>query len=161
LSDLRKDAKRTKKGVVVLTFWCSFCGSCRWTEDRVAKLARAYQDQVAVIALDASAGETADKVRAYTKKKGLNLSILLDPTGKTADLFGTEVTTTTMVIDAEGVLRYCGRFDNGGDRAYTEEALKAVLAGKEVKVKTTRHDGCRILRHSPASDGKTTTSPDK
>jgi hypothetical protein len=26
-------------------------------------------------------------------------------------LFGTEATTTTVVIDGEGVLRYCGRFN--------------------------------------------------
>jgi len=50
-------------------------------------------------------------------------------------VLGTEVTTTTAVIDGGGVLRYCGRFRQA------EEALKAVLAGKEVAVKTTPHDG--------------------
>jgi hypothetical protein len=85
-------------------------------------------------------------VRDYVKKKGLTVPILPDPAAGTADLFGSKVTTTTMVIDADGVLRYCDRFDNGGDRAYTEDALQAVLAGREVKVKTTPHDGCHIPR---------------
>jgi hypothetical protein len=40
-----------------------------------------------------------------------------------------------VVIDGKGVLRYCGRFGQ------SEAALKAVLAGKEVAVKTTPHDG--------------------
>jgi RNA polymerase sigma factor (sigma-70 family) len=144
-SEMRQAAKRAKKGVIVLSFWCSFCGSCRLVEDNLDRLAKDYQDEATVIALDASAGETAEKVSAYVKKKGLTLPIVLDPTGATADLFGTKVTTTTVVIDGDGVVRYCGRFSDG-KLVYTEEALKAVLAGAEVPVKTTPHDGCRIPR---------------
>jgi peroxiredoxin len=147
LSELQKDARRTKKGVVVLSFWCSFCPSCRRVEHGLDKLAKDYEGRALVMALDASAGETAGKVRDAAKKGGLTLPIVLDPDGRTADVFGTEATTTTtVVIDGEGVLRYCGRFNDGG-RAYAEDALKAVLAGKEVAVKTTRHDGCRIIRN--------------
>ena len=135
LSELRKDEKRTKKGVIVLTFWCSTCNSCRRVEHHLDKLAKDYAGQAAVIALDANADETAERVAAFAKEKGLALPIVLDPGGRTADLFGTEVTTTTVVIDGNGVLRYCGRFGQG------EAALQAVLAGKEVAVKTTAHDG--------------------
>jgi hypothetical protein len=104
-------------------------------------LAKDYAGQAAVIALDTNAGETAERVAAFTKEKGLALPIVLDPSGRTADVFGTEVTTTTVVIDGNGVLRYCGRFRQGDHAAYAEEALKAVLAGKEFAVKTTPHDG--------------------
>jgi RNA polymerase sigma factor (sigma-70 family) len=145
LSDLQKDARRTKSGVVVLSFWCSFCPSCRRVEHGLEKLAKDYAGRALVMALDASAGETAERVRAAARREGLTLPIVLDPDGHTADVFGTEATTTTVVIDGEGVLRYCGRFQEG-ESVYAEEALKAVLAGKEVAVKTTRHDGCRILR---------------
>jgi RNA polymerase sigma factor (sigma-70 family) len=145
LSELQKDARRTKKGDVVLSFWCSFCPSCRRVEHALDKLAKDYEGRALVIALDASAGETAEKARAAAKKEGLTLTIALDPDGHTADVFATEATTTTVVIDGEGVLRYCGRFSDG-DRAYAEDALKAVLAGREVDVKMTRHDGCRIIR---------------
>jgi RNA polymerase sigma factor (sigma-70 family) len=145
LSDLQKDVKRTKKGIVLLSFWCSFCPSCRRVEHRLDRLAKDYQGQALVMALDASAGETAKRVSDAAKKEGLSLPIVLDPPGHTADIFGTEATTTTVVIDGEGVLRYCGRF-NDGERTYAEDALKAVLARKEVAVKTTRHDGCRIVR---------------
>jgi hypothetical protein len=65
--------------------------------------------------------------------------------GKTAHVFGTEVTTTTVVIDGNGVLRYCGQFQQK-DRADAEEALKEVLAGNDVAVKTTPHNGWRIVR---------------
>jgi RNA polymerase sigma factor (sigma-70 family) len=145
LSELQKDARQTKTGVVVLSFWCSFCPSCRRVEHALDKLAKDYQGQALVVALDASAGETAEAARATAKKESLTLPIVLDPPGHTADVFGTEATTTTVVIDGQGVLRYCGRF-NDGPRSYAEDALKAVLAGTEVAIKTTRHDGCRIVR---------------
>jgi thiol-disulfide isomerase/thioredoxin len=140
LGGLQKDEKRGKKGVILLTFWCSFCGSCRRVEHHLDRLARGYEGKAAVVAVDASAGETAAQVRGFAKEKGLSLPIFLDPRGHTADLFGTEVTTTSVVIDGDGLLRYCGRFEDGSHR-YAEEALSTVLAGKEVPVKTTPHDG--------------------
>jgi len=140
LGELLKDEKRTKKGIVVLTFWCSTCSSCRLVEHQLDKLAKDYEGQAAVIGLDVNAGETPEKVTAFAKEKGLTLPIVLDPGGRTADMFGVEVTTTTVVIDGAGVLRYCGRFRD--DRvAYAEAAVKALLAGKEVAVKTTSHEG--------------------
>jgi thiol-disulfide isomerase/thioredoxin len=140
-SELRKDAKRTTKGVIVLSFWCSTCTSCRRVEHHLDKLAKDYQGQALVLALDANAGESPRQVSAFAKKNGLSLPILLNPDGRAADVFGTQVTTTTVVIDGDGVLRYCGRFSEGTKHAFAEDALKAVLAGKEVAVKTTLHDG--------------------
>jgi peroxiredoxin len=141
LSELREDNRRTKKGVVVLSFWCSTCSSCRRVEHRLDKLAKDFRGQAAVIALDANAGETPERVAAFAKEKGLAMPIVLDPGGQTADLFGTDVTTTTVVIDGDGVLRYCGRFGEGEETGSAQGALKAVLAGREVAVKTTPHDG--------------------
>src|SRR5262245_17391644 len=141
LSELQKDQKRTKSGIIVLSFWCSTCSSCRRVEQFLDKLAKDYAGQVAVIALDANAGETAEHVAAFAKEKGLTMPIVLDAKGKSADIFGVDVTTTTVVIDGTGILRYCGRFRDGDGAAYAEEALKALLAGKEVAVKTTPHEG--------------------
>jgi thiol-disulfide isomerase/thioredoxin len=143
---VQQEAREKKKGAIVLCFWCSTCGSCRRVEQQLDQLAKDYQDQALVLALDANAGETLESVKTVARKNGLTLPIFLNPDGRAADLFGTKMTTTTVVIDGEGVLRYCGRFQ--GDRPYTADALKAVLAGKEVAVKTTPHDGCRIVRQS-------------
>jgi peroxiredoxin len=140
LSELQKDASRTKKGVVVLSFWCTTCHSCRDVEHLLAKLAKDYEGQAPVFALTANANETAQDVAAFLKKNALALPVVLDPSGHTADLFGVKRTTTTVVIDGNGVFRYCGQFQQKGGGS-AEEALKAVLAGKEVAVKTTPHHG--------------------
>ncbi len=140
LSELQKNAEMTKDGTLVLTFWCSFCHSCRDVEHYLDELAKQYKGQAGVVALDASAGETAEGVAEFAHQRGLTLPIALDSTAAAADIFGVRVTTTTVVIDSQGVLRYCGQF---GDRDHTlaEDALQAVLAGEEVSVKKTRHKG--------------------
>lgn len=140
LSELRKNAEITPDGTLVLTFWCSFCHSCRHVELDLDKLAKNYQGKAGVIALDASFGEIAEDVAAFAEKRGLTLPIALNANGSVADLFGVSRTTTTMVIDSEGTLRYFGQF---GDRqhAYAEEALDAVLAGSDVPVERTRPKG--------------------
>jgi thiol-disulfide isomerase/thioredoxin len=140
-SELQKEAKQTNKGAVVLSIWCSTCSSCRRIEHDLDKLAKDYRGKALVVALDANAGEMPEEVRDFAKNKGLTLPIFLNPDGRAADIFGTEVTTTTVVIDGDGVLRYCGRFSKGAGHAYAEDALKAVLAGKEVGVKMTPQDG--------------------
>ncbi|MBW3539602.1 MAG: TlpA family protein disulfide reductase [Planctomycetes bacterium] len=140
LSELQNDERLTNAGVVVLSFWCTTCHSCRDVEHLLARLSRDYRGRAAVIALAANADETAESVDAFLKENGLELPVVLDPSGSTADLFGVNRTTTTVVIDGNGVLRYCGqlRHDGGGS---AEEALKSVLAGKEVAIKTTPHHG--------------------
>jgi peroxiredoxin len=140
LSGLQKDAERTKTGVVVLSFWCATCHSCRDVEGLLAELAKEYAGRAAVYALDANADDTPQGVAAFLKKRGLTLPVVLDPTGHAADVFGVQRTTTTVVIDGAGVLRYCGRFRQK-DGAPAADAMRAVLAGAEVAVKTTPHDG--------------------
>jgi thiol-disulfide isomerase/thioredoxin len=142
LSDLRK---QTKSGVVSLTFWCSFCHSCRHVEERLDQFARAYKGQAVVAAVDASAGEEAADVAAFAKQKGLSLPILMDALGKAADLFGVKVTTTTVLVDGQGILRYRGRLLDG-DQMHAGDALKSLLAGEPVARKETPQRGCPIPR---------------
>jgi len=137
LSELQK---QTKGGVVSLTFWCSFCHSCRHIDASVNELAKAQQGKAAVVLVDASAGETAERVQSFAQKKGLTLPILMDAEGKSADLFGVKVTTTTLVIDGSGVLRYRGRFEQNG-QALAQEAIAAVAAGKPVATRETQPKG--------------------
>ncbi len=139
LSELQRDRDLTADGTLVLTFWCSFCHSCRDVEQALEAMAGQYRRKVGVMALDASHGETPERIAAFAKEQKLTLPIALDPSGKTADLFGTRVTTTTVVIDKEGVLRYRGQFDGG--HAYAQQAVRAVLAGEPVRSKETRQKG--------------------
>jgi thiol-disulfide isomerase/thioredoxin len=139
LSELQKNSQITSDGTLVLTFWCSFCHSCRHVELSLDKLAQ-ESGKAGVIAIDASYGETQDKITAFAKKRGLTLPIAISSDGSAADIFGVKKTTTTVIIDKTGTLRYFGQF---GDRrhSYAKDALNAILAGKEVPVERTRPKG--------------------
>jgi len=145
VAELHRLARLEERVPVVMTFWCSFCPSCRHVEHNLDALAKKYAGKAVVVALDASSGETAQMCQKVADEKGLTLPILLDAGGRSADVFGTEVTTTAVVIDAHGVLRYCGQFAHGEER-YAEAALEAILAGKPVASPTTPHAGCPIVR---------------
>ena len=95
--------------------------------------------QAGVLALDASYGETRDDVAAAAEKAELTLPIAINSGGEAADIFGARHTTTTVVIDAAGVLRYRGQF--AGDQPFARDALQAVLAKRQVPVKETREKG--------------------
>ena len=140
LSELRKNAEMTKDGTLVLTFWCSFCHSCRHVELHLNELANKYKGRVGVIALDASAGETRENVARFAEKRGLTLPIALNPNGTTADIFGVRATTTTVVIDSHGVLRYRGQFIDS-QHTFAEDALRAVLVGDDVPQTETSQKG--------------------
>ncbi len=142
LSDLQK---RSESGVVSLTFWCTFCHSCRAMEARLQTLADDFRDKAAVLGVDASADDSAEKVEAFTRNNKVTVPVFLDADGRVADLFGIRLTTTTVIIDSSGVLRYRGQFDGQGiTRA--QNALEAVLEGREVAVEETEPEGCMIMR---------------
>lgn len=125
---------------IVLTFWCSFCHSCRHVEHDLDKLAAEYRGKANVYALDSSAGETAEFVQEAAKKAGLKLPILLDADGKAADLFGATKTTTTVVLDVHGRIVYVGRFADK-EHAYAQQALDDLLAGRAIKTVHTTPKG--------------------
>ena len=133
LSDLRKS---TESGLVSLTFWCTFCHSCRHMDAAFDKLAADMKGKATVVAVDASVTDNAASVERFTRAKKFGVPVHLDAGGKVADLFGVKVTTTTIVIDKAGVVRYRGQF--GGDASpYARDALTAVLQDKDVAVKET------------------------
>ena len=137
LSDLQK---RTESGVVSLTFWCTTCHSCRMMDARFQKLAAEWKDKASVVGIDANAADTSTKIEEFIRTKKFSVPVLLDANGKAADLFGVRLTTTTVVIDKAGVLRYWGQF-GGDDNPYVGNALRAVLDGKDVTVRETSAAG--------------------
>lgn len=140
LTELQKDKKETTTGVIVLSYWCSTCHSCRHVEAHLAKLVKDFQGRAIVLALDANSDDSAEKVHAFLKKHKLAIPVALDPNGDAADLFGITKTTTTLVIDGAGVLRYCGQLRQKKG-ASAEDALIAVLAGNDVAVPSTPQIG--------------------
>ena len=140
LRELASDKKNNSSGITVLTFWCSFCGSCRRVEYPLNRLATKYRGKVAIMAVDSSVGESGSDVAAFLKEKKLTMPVMMDTTGRVADLFGAKMTTTTVIIDAQGKLRYFGQFKQGQTNL-VEDAIQAVLAGNKPSHNKTTERG--------------------
>lgn len=140
LRAIQSDENSNSSGVTVLTFWCSFCGSCRMVDQPLSDLSQKYKGKVAVLALDSSAGEEARTISKVLEEKNLEMPVLVDAKGELADLFGAKMTTTTIVIDSNSVIRYWGQFKHG-DHALAEQAVEAVLAGKSPPHDHTKERG--------------------
>ena len=122
----------------VLVVWCSRCHSCRGVEGELASFAR---EGVKLYAVDPHPADDAQRVRSFLAEQGLSLEVLLDPAQSFLTGFGIDRTTTALVFDQAGKLRYFGPFQD-----YAAAAVEEVVSGHEVTVPTRPLQGCPIPR---------------
>lgn len=128
LSSLRESSPT---GVVLLTFWCTNCNSCRATEQHLAKLSRDYHDRAAIFAVASSRDDTAQDVRDYLENAKLELPVLMDNKSELARYLKVVRTTSTAIFDDGGRLRYFGTLKRRR-KFYAKTHLESVLAQKIV-----------------------------
>jgi peroxiredoxin len=146
LSDL-KDAK-----VVVVAFTCNHCPIAQAYEDRFTEFAaQAKKRGVAFVAINVNTIEPdrLDKMKERAEQKGFNFPYLYDESQKIGKEYGAAVTPHLFVLDGDRKIAYMGAFDSdinrrAGDQLYVEDAVEAILAGKQPKVSETRPSGCSI-----------------
>jgi len=92
---------------VVLSFWAPWCAACRRELDGLERLAEDLGGEAAVLAVATMYGQELDKVRDLAKRNGLaRARLLLDGDDEAARRFAVAVLPTTLIVDAEGVVRY-------------------------------------------------------
>lgn len=130
----------SKGKITVLTFWCTVCHSCRAIDKDLDRKARDYKDDgVQFLAVASNHTERPEDVSGFLKRSRLSFPVLMDSESQIARYFGASATTTTAVIDAEGRLRYYGRFWEA------EDAVRNLMAGEAVANPETRPMGCAIM----------------
>ncbi len=142
-----KDAK-----AIVVAFTCNHCPVAQAYEERFAKFAEAYKGQkVAFVAISVSNLETdkLDKMKERAEQQGFPFVYLHDPSQNIGKAFGAAATPHLFVLDGDHKVAYMGAFDaninrRDGDKRYVEDAVTAVLAGKQPEVTETRPSGCPI-----------------
>jgi peroxiredoxin len=149
-----KDYLAGGKGKLLVVDFFSFrCPIHAAYVERLKAIHAKYQPKgVALVAVDPNWNEPAEELKKYAKAKEIRFPILIDRDAAAADIFGAQHTPTLYVFDSRGQLRYRGAVDNDravgqpGRKAYLEDALDAVLAGKDVPKPTSRAFGCSIKR---------------
>ena len=149
-----KDAK----GFIVI-FTCNTCPYAVAYEDRIEALNKKYASKgYPVVAImpnntDVKPGDNMEAMQARAKAKGFTFPYLMDEGQKIYPQYGATKTPHVYVLQktAKGnQVKYIGAIDDNYQDAaavntkYVENAVDALLAGKEVPEKETRAIGCSI-----------------
>lgn len=89
---------------VVVNFWATWCAPCVEEMPGIQKYYENFPNAFEVLAVNADEPE-AD-VRQFVSDMGLTFPVLLDPEGKTQELYRLRGYPTTFFVDAEGIIRY-------------------------------------------------------
>ncbi|WP_299113038.1 thioredoxin family protein [uncultured Winogradskyella sp.] len=149
---------KTAKGFIVI-FTCNTCPYAVAYEDRIVELDKKYASKgYPVIAImpndtDVKPGDNMQAMKARAKAKGFTFPYLMDDGQKIYPQYGATKTPHVYILEksTEGnIVKYIGAIDdNYKDAAavktkYAENAVDALLAGKEIEQKKTRAIGCSI-----------------
>lgn len=137
--------------IVGLYFWSATCPHCERADQALLRLLPLWGERVTVLWVACTPTASFGQIEAVGKRRGLPV-ILHDAEGVAALRFGVQVTPHVFVMDANGVLRYQGAFDNVSlqrvcpTRCYLQEAVEALLAGQTPALTETAPFGCAIPR---------------
>ncbi|RAV29949.1 thioredoxin family protein [Sinomicrobium soli] len=153
------DYKEARGYLVIFT--CNTCPYARAYEDRIIALDRKYRSQgVPVIAInpnnpEKSEGDGFEQMKQRASEKGFTFPYLLDEGQKISPKYGASRTPHVFLLEKTGQgnrVRYIGAIDDNYQNAalvetpYAEEAVNAMLEGREISITTTKAIGCSIKR---------------
>lgn len=113
--------------VVVVNFWATSCAPCR-REQPVLSAAQSRAGDDGPFFIGINHREGADAARAYLDEFDVRYPSLGDPAGDIAYRFGVPFLPTTIVVDADGRLRY--RIAGAIDEEMLADLLSRVTAGE-------------------------------
>lgn len=159
LADIKNTDGTAAKGYIV-AFTCNTCPYAVMYEDRIidlhAKFAPKGWHVVAINPNDPEVkpGDSFDEMKVRAKEKAFPFVYLFDDGGKVFPQFGATRTPHLYVLDNSRKVRYIGALDNNAQDAeavtqpYVENAIAAILAGKEPEPNFTKAIGCGIKAKS-------------
>ncbi|WP_055443037.1 thioredoxin family protein [Lacinutrix himadriensis] len=146
------------KGYIVV-FTCNTCPYAVAYEDRVEALNKKYADKgYPVIAImpnnpEVQPGDRLEAMQARAKAKGFTFPYLMDSGQKIYPQYGATKTPHVYILQKTkkgNEVKYIGAIDDNYqdetavNKKYVENAVDALLSGKEIKEKQTRAIGCSI-----------------
>lgn len=146
-----------EKGLLVM-FSCNTCPFVVKNESTILKTieyAKAKGLGVVIINSNEAKREGDDSYEAmkkYAKAQGYSVPYLVDADSKLANAFGANHTPEVFLVDMKNKLMYKGAMnDNPGNPGeakvmYINDAIDALVSGKEINPNTTKSVGCSIKR---------------
>lgn len=106
----------------ILNFWATWCPPCQAEFPEMNAFANSHTADVRFYAINVQ--ESGDQVTAFLNANGYSLPVLLDKDGSIASQFHVQAIPTTLVVDAQGVIRY--RKSGGATAEELENVLKSL-----------------------------------
>ena len=152
-----------KAEILVMIFTCNHCPTSQAYENRIIEFTKEYKDKgVAVVAINSASplglmyaesawsdvDDSYEDMKIRAKDRGFNFPYLYDGDLQEASLsYGAMATPHIFILDKERKLRYQGRIDANqkqgvGKTEDLKQAVKELLAGKEVSNPITKSVGC-------------------
>lgn len=141
------------KDAVVVVFTCNQCPVAQAYNERFNQFVKNYKDKsVGFLAVNVNLGKSEDlpAMKIFAKENGLQFPYVWDKTQKSGKAYGATVTPHVFVLDKDRNVAYMGAWDDhwqnaeGVEKAYTTDAVEAILAGKAPKETETLQRGCGI-----------------
>lgn len=146
-----------KNGLLVM-FSCNTCPFVVKNEGTTQKaIEYAQKNGVGVVIINSNENkrdgdDSYDAMRGYARKQGYKVPYLVDANSKLADAYGANHTPEIFLFNSKKKLVYKGAMsDNPGTPEeakvmYINNAIDAVVAGKQPDPNTTKSIGCSIKR---------------
>jgi len=151
-------SKYADKGAIVI-FDCNTCPYSKAYRERIKALDVKYASKgYPVIAInpndpERSPGDTFEAMKKYAKDNNYKHAYVQDTDQSVARAFGASNTPHVFVVKKENekfILSYVGGIDNNSrdasaaDKKYLEDAVDALLSGKQPELTKTKAIGCTI-----------------
>jgi peroxiredoxin len=156
----------SKSKLLAIVFTCNHCPTAQAYEARIMQMAKDYSPKgVALVAVSpndpssvrldelgyADMGDSFEEMKMRAKERGYTFPYLFDGETQTmSKAYGAVATPHIFIFDANRKLAYQGRIDDVEKPTKTpntldaRNALDALLAGKDVAIKTTKVFGCSV-----------------
>jgi len=145
-----------KEDVVVVVFLAKHCPYVTAIEDRLIDFTTTNKGKsVRLVGIAVSGRGTRDQddlnaIKEQTKEKHFNFAYGFDASQDVGRAYNATNTPQFFVLDKTRTIRYQGAFDDSprdeakAKKHYVQDAVDALLAGKDVEVTETQQIGCGI-----------------
>lgn len=153
------------RDTLVIAFLGTECPLVKLYSQRLAAMSKAYAKRgVAFVGINANRHDSLTEIAHFARTHKIDFPLLKDSGNAVADRFDAKRTPEVFVLDRDRRVRYHGRIDDqytyGVQRPkvehqYLQEALDALVAGKQVAIAETETVGCligKVREPDPDSD---------
>lgn len=155
-----------KHRLTVVCFLGTECPLAKLYAVRLNELKAEFGEDVFVLGLDSNRQDSEEEVAAFVQQHKLNYPIAKDHRNQIADQFQATRTPEVFLLDNDLAVQYRGRIDdqyepgvsrNKSSRNYLRDAIRELLDGKPITVRSTDVAGCLIGRIKEADNSSSIT----